>query len=111
MNGNTTRTSDEPRARHAVGGAAGHARGRLAGRRAVPAGRRRVHAAGPGPPGPFHPPPDVVERVLDERPVVGFGPYDSPLRWPPVHRAVPALAPLADLAGFRWRPGRLAATR
>src|SRR3954454_20727876 len=57
------------------------------------------------------PPPNVVERVLDERSVVGFGPYDSPLRGAPVHRAVPALAPLADLVGFRWRPGRLAATR
>ena len=57
MSGNTTRTSDEPRARHAVGGAARHARGRLAGRRAVPAGRRRVRAAGPGPPGPLHPRP------------------------------------------------------
>src|SRR3954452_11659090 len=54
-----------------------------------------------GPHLPASSPPDVVERVLDERRVVGFGPYDSLLRGAPVHRAVPALAPLADLAPLR----------
>src|SRR3954447_22600754 len=52
------------------------------------------------------PVPDVVERVLDERPVVGFGRHDGLLRGPPVHRAVPALASLPDLPGFRRWPGR-----
>src|SRR5919199_6953696 len=51
-------------------------------------------------------PTDVVERVLDERPVLGFGPYDGLLQGAPVHRAVPALAPLAGLPAFPRRLGR-----
>src|SRR3954452_11140198 len=49
---------------------------------------------------------DVVERVLDERPVVGFGGHGGLFQGSPVHRAVPALAPLPGLPDFRWRFGR-----
>src|SRR5690242_11359869 len=53
-------------------------------------------------------PPEVVERVLDERFVPGFGRYDGLLRGTPVYRAIPALAPLP---GLPHRPGRLLPAR
>ena len=62
---------------------------------------------------PYLPSPDVVERVLDERPVLGFGRHGGLPRGAPVDRAVPALAPLPGLPAFaavgRPVPARLAA--
>src|SRR5690242_21268969 len=52
------------------------------------------------------PPSDVVERVLDERPVLGLRGDGSTVPRPAVDRTVPALAPLAGLPEFRWRLGR-----